>query len=243
MRTIRIYHPENLAENTVTILSEQASNHLLRVLRLKPGDVLQVFNGEGGAYDAELIAAEKKRAVIKIQYFNDKERESPLTVHLGQGISRSEKMDYTIQKAVELGVTKITPLLTEFSTVKLSQDRAAKKLEHWQGIIRSACEQCGRNRVPEILPPQSLSSWLSQCDEALKLILEPQAENHLRQVNEKPASVCLLIGAEGGLSAREVKLAKSHHFNPIQLGPRVLRTETATVAALAALQAAWGDLG
>lgn len=238
----RVYHPENLAEGAVITLRESASHHLLRVLRLKPGAMLQVFNGAGGEYEAELIGIEKKLAVIKIEQFNSTTTESPLAIHLGQGISRGEKMDYTLQKAVELGVTKITPLITEFNNVKLSPDRLVKKLEHWRGIVLSACEQCGRNRVPEVVSPQTLFFWAAARNETLKLILEPQAETHLRDIHAIPQSICLLIGSEGGLSEKEIQLAQAHQFKAIQLGPRVLRTETAAVAALAVLQARWGDM-
>lgn len=242
MRTTRIYHPENLTENAITILNDQASNHLLRVLRLKPGAKIQIFNGAGGEYSTELIGVEKKHALIKVHQFSAITKESPLTIHLGQSISRGEKMDYTIQKSVELGVSKITPLITEFGNVKLSPERFAKKLEHWRGIIISACEQCGRNYLPEITSPQLLSTWLAERNETLKLILEPQAESRLQDIGETPLAVCLLIGAEGGLSEDEIGLAKSYHFTAIQLGPRILRTETAAVAAIAILQARWGDM-
>ena len=155
MRITRIYQPEPLAIGQAFALNPNASSHIVRVLRLRPGALITLFNGEGGEYSAALTAIEKHQAIVKIKEFFAIERESPLKIHLGQGISRGEKMDFTLQKAVELGVTKITPLFTEHGNVKLTDDRLEKRLNHWRSIVISACEQCGRNRIPEILMPET----------------------------------------------------------------------------------------
>ncbi len=178
-----------------------------------------------------------------------RECESPLRITLAQGISRGERMDYTLQKSVELGVSRIIPLSTERCGVKFDAKRAAKRLQHWQGVIISACEQSGRNDIPEILPTISLHAWLDahrvpcQQQEALRLLLHPRATQSLRQLTPPTGEISLLIGPEGGLSDNEIDMATQCGFEGIQLGPRVLRTETAGVAALAALQSYWGDLG
>lgn len=240
MRITRIYQSQIFALGQKFSLDENASKHLLRVLRSPIGTELIVFNGEGGEYRAQLIGEEKKHAVIIIKEFLAIERESPLFIHLAQGISRGEKMDYVIQKAVELGVNKITPLFTEFSQVKLNEERLDKRLAHWRAIVIGACEQAGRNRIPEIAAPQLITRWLPQCQQKLKLILDPQATQHLKDL-KKIDDICFLVGPEGGLSSAEINLAKQNNFSSLQLGPRVLRTETASLAMLAALQGGWGD--
>lgn len=242
MRITRIYQPINLIENQIITLDNHASHHLLNVLRLKSGTTLIIFNGQGGEYQAELINIEKKQAKIKIKNFSAIERESSLHIHLAQGISRGEKMDYIIQKAVELGVTEITPLFTEYGNVHLNEERLKKRVAHWQAIIISACEQCGRNHLPKINLPQRLFNWLPNCHDEFKLILDPQANKKISEYN-KQNSVTLLIGPEGGLSDHEIAEAKRNNFLSLKLGPRILRTETAGLAAVAALQALWGDLG
>lgn len=242
MKHTRVYHTGALAVDAACFLDISASHHLLQVLRLKPGTDITIFNGEGGEYQGEIIAVEKKHAVIKIKKFLDIERESPLQIHLGQSIARGEKMDFIIQKAVELGIVKITPLFTEFSNVKLANERLQKRLEHWQAVAISACEQCGRNRIPEIMTPIPSAKWTEQCQEKLKLVLHPEATTHLSSLNESYTNVALLIGAEGGLSEKELLLAKQYNFQWLQLGPRILRTETAGLAIIAALQSRWGDM-
>lgn len=242
MKFTRIYQTSSLIVNATLMLDQPSSHHLLQVLRLKSGDMITVFNGNGGEYQAEIIAIEKKRAIIKVKKFIDIDRESPLRIHLGQGIARGEKMDFIIQKAVELGVTKITPLFTEFSNVKLAGERLQKRVEHWQAVAISACEQSGRNRIPEIVAPISLPNWLSQCQENLKLVLDPDATAHLSNLSGTYTNIALLIGAEGGLSKEEIALAKQYDFQFLQLGPRILRTETAGLAIISALQSRWGDL-
>lgn len=242
MRITRIYYARPLTPGMICNLDTVASNHILRVLRLRPGAKLTLFNGEGGEYTAEIIAAEKQQAKVKIIQFSPIERESSLSIHLGQGISRGEKMDYTLQKAVELGVNKITPLFTEHSNVKLAEERLEKRIAHWQAIVISACEQCGRNRIPKVLPAESLSQWVIKRKEKIKLLLHPEAAKHLADFATISDEICLLVGAEGGFSENEIFQAQQAGFTALQLGPRILRTETAALAAIAALQTRWGDL-
>jgi 16S rRNA (uracil1498-N3)-methyltransferase len=168
-------------------------------------------------------------------------RESPLAVVLAQGISSGERMDYTVQKSVELGVTVIQPLLTQRSVVRLTGERADKRVAHWQAVAAAACEQCGRNRVPEVLPVQSLTHWLGTLRGGVRYLLSPQAPNRLRELTRPADAITLLVGPEGGWDSTESAAAQTTGFAPLALGPRVLRTETAAVAALAAMQALWGD--
>lgn len=242
----RIYITTPLTINSEIMIDGSAGNHISRVLRLKPGENVTLFNGEGGEYSATLTAIERKTAHAHIDNFDPREYESPLQITLIQGISRGERMDYTLQKSVELGVNRIIPLSTERCNVKFDEKRAAKRQQHWQGVVISACEQCGRNRIPEIMPVLSLHHWLTTLEDnsnELRLLLNPRATRTLRQLNPVTKELSLLIGPEGGLSEREIETAIQSGFQGIQLGPRILRTETAGVAALAALQSHWGDMG
>jgi len=224
------------------LLDEHACKHLIQVLRLRAEAPFILFNGEGQAWQARLENPDKRNATAIIETALPDNPESPLHTHLGLGISKGERMDYAIQKAVELGVSEITPLSTRYSMVKLDDKRKDKRHRHWQGIIIGACEQCGRNRLPILHPAIDNTRWLNQLDSELKLMLDPIASQHLSQQVEQPRSVGLYIGPEGGLSEEEVRQAGQAGFSGIQLGPRVLRTETAVVAALAAVQMKWGDL-
>ena len=200
-----------------------------------------LFDGRGGEYLAHIQRIERERVVAELASWQDVERESPLAVTLVQALQAGEKMDFTIQKAVELGVRDIVPVESRRSVLRLSGDRAAKRVAHWQGVAASACEQCGRNQVPLVAPLEKLENWLARpADASLRLMLAPDADDAL--VDLPPASaVQLLIGAEGGLDPQEVLAAKQAGFRPVRMGPRVLRTETAGLAALAILQALWGD--
>lgn len=240
----RIYQPVNLETGASIQLNEQSSHHLARVLRAQINDLLTVFNGQGGEYLAKITDITKKGLVrVEILQFSPREAESPLDLCLAQGISRGEKMDYTIQKAVELGVKHIIPLFTERCTVKLDNERLRKRLEHWEAIIISACEQSGRNRIPKITMPDSLDKMLPQMKADFCFVLAPTATQKLSQLSMlKNNTVILLIGPEGGLSETEIKLAMQYHFLPLNLGPRILRTETAAVAAMTALQCYFGDM-
>jgi 16S rRNA (uracil1498-N3)-methyltransferase len=237
----RIYQATPLAINTSITLDEKASHHLSRVLRANVGDVLTLFNGEGGEFEAVITQITKKNVLVDIKQFHAREVESPLQIHLAQGIARGEKMDFIVQKAVELGVTHIIPLITERCNVRLDNEREEKRLQHWQSVATSACEQSGRNRIPHISAPQLLPNWLTQVKTDYRFVLTPHVQTKLTKENTSPSAITLLIGPEGGLSEQEIQLATTHHFTALNLGPRVLRTETATVAAVTVLQFAFGD--
>lgn len=240
----RLYLPVVLAAGDTLALPAEAAHHVARVLRLKQGASLTVFNGQGGEYRAVLETVDKAEAVIRVGAHDTVERESALDLTLAQCVSKGERMDYCLQKAVELGVRRIVPLQSARSVVKLDAQRWRKKHAHWRGVIVSACQQSGRNRLPVLEPVQSLSSWLEAddaSDPVLRLVLAPGAQCGLRSLS-RDDSITLLVGPEGGLATDEIRLAQRQGYQSIALGPRVLRTETAGVAALAALQTLWGDL-
>lgn len=237
---MRFFVPEPLATDTTLLLPDAVAHHLVRVLRSEVGTRFVLFNGQGGAFDAELVEAGRKTAVARLLAFRPEDRQSPLATHLGQVMSKGDRMDYAIQKATELGVSEITPLTSERCELRLrGEERADKKLEHWRRVAISACEQCGRNRLPVIHEPQALADWARAVPAELKLVLAPAVAGALPR--EKISSVALLVGPEGGLSEAEIAGVQAQGFRAWQLGPRVLRTETAPVAALAVLQAALGD--
>ena len=217
---------------------------MVRVLRLAAGDPLQLFDGRGMVYDAVIAQCARGTVSVQVKDGRREDRESPLRVTLAQAVSSGERMDYTIQKVVELGAVVIQPLLAERCVVRLSGERAEKRQAHWQGVVIAACEQCGRNHLPQVQPLLPLATWLEHPAAAddLRLLLIPGASGRLRQLPGPCAGVTLLAGPEGGLTAAEAAAAVRAGFMPLTLGPRVLRTETAAVAALAALQATWGDL-
>lgn len=243
MRIPRIYHPEALDVGSEIALNDDAANHIGRVLRMAPGQHLELFDGTNLTFSAEIIQADKKNVRVKITASRAESRESPLHLHLGQVMSRGEKMEFTIQKAVELGVNVITPLFSERCGVKLDADRLAKKIQQWQKIAIAACEQCGRNSVPEVRPAMALDAWCAEQDSGLKLNLHPRAEHSINTLPLPVERVRLLIGPEGGLSADEINMTAQHGFTDILLGPRVLRTETTALTAITALQVRFGDLG
>lgn len=244
MRIPRIFSPEPLAGREEIELPESASRHLVKVLRMAPGRELILFDGSGGEYRAELSAA-GKRARARLGEFSPQNRQSPLALTLAIGISRGDRFDWVIQKATELGASAIQPLFTERCEVKLSGERLQKKLAHWRQIAASACEQCQRNLLPEVAEPLKLPQYLHSAEAGLKLVLHHRTERDLRQLQAErgnPQSALLLVGPEGGLSGAEIDAALERGFEPLCLGPRVLRTETAPVAALSVLQFHWGDL-
>ncbi len=244
MRLTRVFVDASLVTNHDIQLDVNASNHLLHVLRLKPGDGLAVFDGPGKECQAQLIASVKNRAIVKVGNTIDAMRESPLTIHLGQAISRGEKMDYSLQKAVELGVSLITPLFTERGGVKLSAERVENRLTHWRKVVSSACEQSGRSHMPMVATPMRLDSWLNARTEGLRLLLHPGAGQSLKQFQPGDNSICLAVGPwEGGFSADEVALVQRANFQLLRLALRILRTETAAPVAIAAMQCLWGDMG
>ncbi|MBN6063836.1 16S rRNA (uracil(1498)-N(3))-methyltransferase [Aggregatibacter actinomycetemcomitans] len=244
MRIPRIYHPTPLNQHTSCALSEDGANHVGRVLRMQTGDQLELFDGSNHIYQAVITAITKKSVEVDILNRQFDDRESPLVIHLGQVISRGERMEFTIQKSVELGVHVITPLWSERCGVKLDGERMEKKIQQWQKIAIAACEQCGRNKIPEIRPLMKLQQWCAETDDALKLNLHPRANYSIRTLPEIPAAgVRLLIGSEGGLSPQEIAQTEQQGFVEVLLGKRVLRTETAAIAAITALQVCFGDLG
>lgn len=243
MRQPRIYVNQPIDLNKKIVLDVDASGHLLRVLRLKENDRLRVFDGSGNEYQAEIVGVKKKCAIVLTLEPIESMMESPLFIHLGQSISRGEKMDYSLQKSVELGVQKITPLFTQRGGVKLSADRLEKKMQHWKKVIISAAEQCGRSYVPTLMPVELLPKWSEKVQEKMRFVLSPTADKHLKDITFNHEYIALLIGPEGGLSDQEIDLAQQFSFTPLQLGPRILRTETAGPTVIAVLQGLWGDLG
>ncbi len=242
MRIPRIYLPQPLAVDQETVLDDRALRHVVQVLRLKAGQALTLFNGEGGEYMAELTEVTRRQARVRLTGFRDISRESSLPTRLGLGIARAERMDYALQKAVELGVSHITPLRTERSVVQLDGNRLQKKLAHWQGVLISACEQCGRNTVPELAAPLSYTQWLEAPQAGTRLILDPLAERGLAGL-ARPEALSITIGPEGGFSPKEREQASAAGLIGVAMGPRILRAETAALTALAAVQTLWGDLG
>lgn len=241
MRIPRIYQSQTLQPRLTINLSDNAARHVQQVLRLSAGAQLILFNGMGGQYQAVIKSMDKRVVTVEIGEFSAIECESPLQIHLAQAISRGEKMDFTIQKAVELGVTEITPIISERCNVKLSHERFEKKMAHWQAIIISACEQSARNQIPLIHPPVHLNDWLAQSHQGMKLILHPSPQ--LSPLKEKQAqkNITVLVGSEGGFTPDEINWAIENQFQPLTLGPRVLRTETAALAVISVLQGMWGD--
>lgn len=245
VNTPRFHCSMPLAPGRVVDLPESVAHHASRVLRLRSGDALTLFNGDGGEYTARILDIERTRVSAEILQWLDCERESTLAVTLVQALQAGEKMDSTIQKAVELGVRRIVPVVSRRSVLRLDGERALRRLQHWRGVIAAACEQCGRNRLPEIVAPEGLDRWFTRPAEArvVRLMLAPTAERGLVTLPgvSSGGAVELLIGAEGGLAAEERELAELTGFIPVRLGPRILRTETAGLAALAAIQLLWGD--
>lgn len=243
MRKIRIYHPKELISHQLLELDEPASRHLIQVLRKKVGFRFFIFNEKNGEFFAEIVDIRKKSTSIKIGESIPTHMESPLSIHLGQSISRGDRMDYAIQKATELGVFAIQPLITEFCQIT---DRPDKRLAHWQGIAISAAEQCGRCHVPKVYPPILFNDWIKK-EGPLKIIcaISKPTESGVPftfSKKEDTLDIMLTIGPEGGFSDAEIQNAVLEKFQCLSLGPRILRTETATVVALTLLQAKWGDL-
>lgn len=243
MRIPRIFHPELLTAGSEIALNDDAANHVGRVLRMSAGQALELFDGSNLVFPAQIVEPGKKSVRVSVGEGREESRESPLHLHLGQVMSRGEKMEFTIQKAVELGVNVITPLFSERCGVKLDAERLAKKNQQWQKIVVAACEQCGRNSVPEVREAMTLEAWSAEQEPGLKLNLHPRASQSINTLPLPVERVRLLIGPEGGLTADEISMTARHGFTDILLGPRVLRTETTALTAITALQVRFGDLG
>ena len=236
-RVHRLFVDAGLASRASVELPGAAAHHAARVLRLRDGDAVVLFDGRGGEYAARLAMPGRGRVLAELGERRDLERESPLAVTLVQAVSSSDKMDLTVQKAVELGVAAIHPVLTAKSLVRLSGEREAKKLAHWRRIAIAACEQCGRNRIPEIREPVALQRY--RFPAGAKILLSPSGSQKLANLAKSP--VVLAAGPEAGFSSEEEAFLLRAGFAPVRLGPRILRTETAALAALAALNALAGD--
>ena len=244
MSLTRLHINDRLGAGATLRLEGDRARYVGRVLRLRPGDTLTVFNGEDGEFSAHIVTVAKSSAEVLVENPLESATESALKLHLVQGISRGERMDFVIQKATELGVKRITPVFTEYGVVKLDEKRAARRRDHWEGVAVSACEQSGRIRPPLIDAPVALNTWFGMgAKEAnIDLILRPGAPTPLASIDQPTTKICLLIGPEGGFSAQEYDDADLAGFTAVSLGPRVLRTETAALAAIAVAQSLWGDL-
>ena len=236
----RFFAPGQLSLGAEIDLSERAARHCA-VLRLRRGAAVVLFNGEGGEFSAELTRITRGAARAYLISRQAPERESPLAIALAQCVSSGDRMDATLQKSTELGVSRIVPITSERSVVRLSSDRADRRLAHWRNVVIAACEQCGRNHVPEVAAIVDFDSFLGEAaGDGLRLLLAPDANRSLKQL-EPPGKVTLLVGPEGGLAPEERQHAERRGFLPVRFGPRVLRTETAPLATIAAMQALWGD--
>lgn len=227
---------------TAFAVSEAVARHL-QVLRIATGDDITLFDGEGGEFVATVVTIGKRDATVNLCAFDPIERESPISITLVQALATADKMDLIVQKAVELGVTNIVPIATARATLKLDGERAEKRVAHWQAIAVAACEQCGRNRVPLVHGVQTLDQWLKKSPEGSSIVLDPMAEKPLLGSIDAGRPIALLIGPEGGFTTDEIARAVAHGVMAAKFGPRVLRTETAGLAAIAALAACFGDLG
>ena len=248
MRFPRIYLDQDLGkalkERTAITFDDNAQRYVAQVLRLKPGTRITLFNGKGGEYRATLEQVSRRKVTACLDNFEDRTIESALDITLAQGISRGERMDFTLQKATELGVRRIAPLVTERCGVHLNDERRSKRIQHWQGVITAACQQSGRNTLPIIEPITPLTQWLPRdpAGPSLRLVLDPGADHSIKSLPPPTAGIELLIGPEGGLEDSEIEMARRNGYQAVAVGPRILRTETAGVAVLAIIQTLWGDI-
>jgi 16S rRNA (uracil1498-N3)-methyltransferase len=241
MRIARLYTSQQLSVGSEVALEAAPGHHIATVLRAKPDQCIELFNGDGKAYSARITQLQKKSVIVHIDDCQIPDNESPLNIELAIGISKGDRFDLVLQKSTELGVTSITPLITERTEVRLDGERAEKKLDHWRQVVISACEQSGRNRLPTVNNTQKIADWVAGCQAEMKFVLHHRAEQS-PEAASTPAGVALLIGPEGGLSNDEIADAQRRGFAPWRLGPRILRTETAPLVAITALQWLWGDL-
>lgn len=242
MRLTRIYTPQTLAGGATVTLDTRAALHCARVLRMRMGDAVILFNGEGGEYHARLQRVCKTEVSAKIDQRIDVSRESALHTTLYQALVRGERMDYALQKAVELGVNELVPVITRRCVVQLDADKTERRMHHWQGVIINACEQSGRTRLPLLHPPLSLDVLLAKPGSGRRLLFSPEADHSVTHCEPHTGPVSVLIGPEGGLEEKEISACEAAGFTAVRFGPRILRTETAGGAAIAALQCLWGDL-
>jgi len=244
MRVSRVHVPDLLIPGSRHTIKGDAANHIARVLRLTLGDPLTLFDGRGGEHAARIEGLRQGAVVVAVGELSAADRESPLSLTLAQGVSRGERMDWVVQKATELGVSRVVPLLTERSVVRLDAKQSERKLRHWQGIAVGACEQSGRNRIPDIAAPLGLHDFLrgSNDERATRLLLSPSGALGFGELQSLDGGVIVLIGPEGGLAESEQHAALDAGFVAVRLGPRILRTETAAIAALTLLQHRFGDL-
>ena len=242
-RRPRIYLPQCLGADQRYTLTGDQHRHLARVLRLNTGAELTLFDGRGGEYGATIEEVQRTASTVRTGDYRNVDNEPPVQVRLAQGVGRGERTDYAIQKAVELGVTSIVPLLTRRGVVRLDAERAQRRLAHWHGIVVHACQQCGRNRIPDLCSVVALNEWLRgyECG-GLDLILDADSSIGVGELEYGGGLITILVGPEGGLDAEEYETAHAAGFRGISLGPRTLRTETAAVAGVAAIQLRWGDL-
>lgn len=241
-RVPRVFVPGPVVAGQRLKLEGEAAAHLGRVLRARAGDAVVLFDGRGSEFEAGIVTASRRGIELVIGTGRDGGRESPLQLVLLQGISRPERMDWVLRKAAELGVASLRPVMTERSVVKLDAERAARRLQHWQAILVSACEQCGRNRLPELFEPLPLDAALAAHAGAQGVLLDPEADCGPESLPAPAGPLCLLVGPEGGLDARERAAARAAGYIGVRLGPRILRTETAAIAGIVLLQARFGDL-
>lgn len=240
MRLPRVYVDLPLVSGDTVRLPDGPARHLSQVLRLVPGDRLAVFNGDGQDREARVVATGRQGVALEIGAAGPHEPEPPISVHLALGVSRGERMDYAIQKAVELGVAGIRPLFTERSMVQLAGERLERRMAHWEGVLIGACEQSGRRRLPRLEPARDYPNWIAESPPGV-LLLDPESAQPLVGLARPAGPVTLLVGPEGGLSPKERALARAHGIAGVSLGPRILRAETAPLAAMAAIQTLWGD--
>jgi len=242
MRKTRVFIQTSLSIDQQVNVEADTAHYLINVLRVRQGQILYVFNGQGGCFEAEVDKVAKKTVLISLHSFIEDNRQSPLDLTLIQGISRGQHMDYTVQKAVELGVTAIVPVFTEYGNVKLSDERAHKRLEHWQKIIISASEQSGSNILPVLHEPVALLDWVMTDTNALRLVLHPDSNTRLSAIETDSPHISFVCGPEGGLSDQEIDFCQKSGYQKVSLGPRILRTETAALAAIAICQSRFGDV-
>ena len=242
MRNIRVYTEAPLGVSTTAVLSKEASHHLMRVLRCRRNDRITLFNGLGGSYTGRIVSGSTRVVEVKILDFQPDTSKPGLLITLGLGISRNLHMDFAVQKSVELGVNAIVPLFTERSNVKLDHARARTRMEHWRKIIIHACEQSGRYNLPLLGKPHDLNEWMSGDRNPARFVLAPAARQTLAGLTPDGREASILVGPEGGLTDAETAKAEELGYVPVRFGPRILRTETAAVAAVTALQVLWGDM-